>query len=213
MPAHELPDDDRRSLIRALAITPLALAMPALFGASCGSNAASTLPGASAEPTLTCGDDDDDPTIEQTEGPFFTPRSPRRTSLLEAGIGGTVLALTGQVLTRSCRPIAGALLDFWQADDNGAYDNSGFRLRGHQFTGADGAFALETVVPGLYPGRTRHIHVKVQAPNRPILTTQLYFPGEARNGSDGIFHESLLMTVSESGERRNGRFVFVLDLP
>jgi protocatechuate 3,4-dioxygenase beta subunit len=64
-------------------------------------------------------------------------------------------------------------LDFWQADVNGAYDNVGFRFRGHQFTNAQGAFALTTIVPGLYPGRTRHIHVKMQAPGRPVLTTQL----------------------------------------
>jgi len=60
--------------------------------------------------------------------------------------------------------VGGALLDFWQADAAGDYDNTGFRLRGHQFSGADGRFRLATVVPGLYPGRTRHIHVKVQRP-------------------------------------------------
>ncbi len=42
-----------------------------------------------------------------------------------------------------------------------------------------GRYTLETIVPGEYPGRTQHIHVKVQAPNGPILTTQIYFPGVA----------------------------------
>ena len=69
--------------------------------------------------------------------------------------------------------VARALLDVWHADDRGGYDTAGFRLRGHQFTDGSGRFELETIVPGLYPGRTRHIHVKVQAPNGPILTTQL----------------------------------------
>jgi len=41
-------------------------------------------------------------------------------------------------------------------------------------------------VPGIYVGRTRHFHLKVQAPNRPLLTTQLYFPGEAVNARDPI---------------------------
>ena len=91
------------------------------------------------------------------------------------------------VVGTSCRPVERALLDFWQADSNGEYDNQGYRLRGHQFTDAKGRFHLETVVPGLYTGRTRHIHVKVQAPNRPVLTTQLYFPGEPANERDGIF--------------------------
>ena len=101
----------------------------------------------------------------------------------------------------------------WQANDAGAYDNAGFRLRGHQFADAQGIYRLETVVPGLYPGRTRHIHVKVQAPNRPVLTTQLYFPGESRNRSDGLFHSSLLMQMDDVSGGRQGRFNFVLDLP
>jgi protocatechuate 3,4-dioxygenase beta subunit len=67
-------------------------------------------------------------------------------------------------------------------------------------------------VPGLYPGRTRHIHVKVQAPSRPVLTTQLFFPGEARNASDGIFHSSLLLQLTANGSASNGAFNFVLDL-
>ena len=40
---------------------------------------------------------------------------------------------------------------------------------------------LDTIVPAEYPGRARHIHVKVQAPRRRLLTTQLYFPGEPGN--------------------------------
>ncbi|HMO54725.1 MAG TPA: hypothetical protein PJ994_09490, partial [Tepidiformaceae bacterium] len=128
------------------------------------------------EPTPECTDDDDEPTVAQTEGPYFTPNSPERTSLLETGMSGTRLLLTGQVVSTSCAPVANALIDFWQCDDSGEYDNAGYRLRGHQFTDGNGAYMLETVVPGLYPGRTRHIHVKVQAPNERVLTTQLYFP-------------------------------------
>ena len=122
------------------------------------------------------------PPSPETEGPYFTPNSPERSSLMETGMAGTLLTLSGLVLTRGCRPVQGALLDFWQADDGGSYDNEGYRLRGHQFTDASGAFRLETVVPGLYPGRTRHIHVKVQAPSEPVLTTQLFF-FQARSGT------------------------------
>jgi protocatechuate 3,4-dioxygenase beta subunit len=128
-------------------------------------------------------------------------------------VDGTTLVITGFVVTRSCTPVNGALLDFWQADEDGSYDNSGYTLRGHQYTGADGAYRLETIVPGLYPGRTRHIHVKVQAPSRPVLTTQLYFPGETRNAGDGIFDSSLLMQITESAGGRQGVFNFVLDIP
>src|SRR5512135_839580 len=149
-------------------------------------------------PTPACSDGDP-PTPRQTEGPFFKPRSPLRTSLLDPGIGGTKIVVSGWVLSTRCRPQAGVLVDFWQADDEGNYDNDGFRLRGHQFTDEAGRYRLETVVPGLYPGRTRHIHVKVQAPNRPILTTQLYFPAEARNSRDFLFDPRLLMATQDAG--------------
>ena len=155
--------------------------------------------------------DDDDLTPAQTEGPYFTPNSPERASLLEPGVTGTKLVITGYVLTRDCRPIARALVDFWQADDRGQYDNQGYRLRGHLFTDQDGFYRLETIVPGLYPGRTRHIHVKVQAPNRPILTTQLYFPDEARNRTDGIFQPDLVMAVQDTPDGKAATFTFVRD--
>jgi protocatechuate 3,4-dioxygenase beta subunit len=114
------------------------------------------------------------------------------------------------VLTTGCLPIAGAIVDFWHADDGGNYDNVGFLFRGHQFTDGDGRFQLETVMPGLYPGRTRHFHVKVQGPETALLTTQLYFPGEPGNASDGIFNEALLMETAETAEGMTGVFDFVL---
>jgi protocatechuate 3,4-dioxygenase beta subunit len=133
----------------------------------------------------------------RTEGPYFTRNSPLRPSLLEKGMGGMPLVLSGRVRSADCAIIPGALLDFWQADADGRYDNQGFRLRGHQFTDAQGRYRLETVMPGLYPGRTRHLHVKVQARDGPVLTTQLYFPGEAANRQDGLFSSALLVSVVE----------------
>ena len=221
MKHHDTPDEIRRRLLRTIAAVPVVVAVPRLLGlVGCDASGASgatgttgTAGGTTLDPTLACADDDDvDPTLAETEGPYFTPNSPERTSLLESGIGGTVLVVSGLVLTRSCQPVAGALLDFWQADDAGQYDNAGYRLRGHQFTDARGAYRLETVVPGLYPGRTRHIHVKVQASSQSILTTQLYFPGESRNASDGIFDASLLMQIAGAATGKAGQFNFVLDM-
>lgn len=160
-------------------------------------------------PTPSCVDKGT-PTPPQTAGPFFKPQSPRRTSLLEPGMGGPRIVLTGSVLSTACRPIPGALLDFWQADDRGGYDNAGFRLRGHQLADAQGRYRLETVVPGLYTGRTRHFHVRVQAPNQPILTTQLYFPDEPGNRGDFIFRPELVMAVRDEAGARAGAFDFVL---
>ncbi|SEF27279.1 Protocatechuate 3,4-dioxygenase beta subunit [Amycolatopsis pretoriensis] len=157
--------------------------------------------------------DGDEPTIEQTEGPYFKPNSPERTDLVTPGTPGTRLTVSGYVFGRACLPISRVLLDFWQADVNGAYDNTGYTFRGHQYTDAQGAFRLSTIVPGLYPGRTRHIHVKVQAPGRPILTTQLYFPNEPRNNTDTIFDARLLMTVRDNGSAKEGAFDFVLNVP
>ena len=161
------------------------------------------------KPTRACADNYD-ATPRQMEGPFFKPRSPQRTSLLESGVQGTRIVVSGQVLSTRCQPVAGALLDFWQCDGKGDYDNRGNTLRGHQFTDADGRYRLETIVPGLYPGRTRHIHVKVQAPNQPILTTQLYFPNEAQNANDFLFRPELLIAIGEA--QGAGRFDFVLKI-
>jgi protocatechuate 3,4-dioxygenase beta subunit len=159
--------------------------------------------------TPSCSDGDA-PTPRQMEGPFFKPRSPQRTSLLDPDIKGTKLVLSGLVLSTRCKPLAGALLDFWQCDGSGEYDNSGYRLRGHQFTDTAGRYRLETIIPALYPGRTRHIHVKLQAPNQPVLTTQVYFPGEPQNAADFLFRRELLIAMADEGGAKPGRFDFVL---
>jgi len=162
-------------------------------------------------PTPACSDADD-PTPAQTEGPYYKPNSPERQTLREAGMAGTPLRLSGLVLSRRCEPAARILLDFWQADDRGAYDNQGHRLRGHQFTDESGRYQLETIIPGLYPGRTRHIHVKVQPPNGSILTSQLYFPGEPRNRRDRLFRPTLLLRTEETSDGQLATFNFVLDI-
>jgi protocatechuate 3,4-dioxygenase beta subunit len=160
-------------------------------------------------PTPACGADA--PTPPQTEGPYFKPASPERASLLEPGLPGTRLLVAGFVLTPDCRPLAGALLDFWQADAAGRYDLQGYRLRGHQYTDAAGRYSLETIVPGLYTGRTRHIHVRVQPAGGRVLTTQLYFPDEPRNRTDPLFRPALLLALEPSdGEPLRARFDFVV---
>jgi len=150
--------------------------------------------------------DEEEATPSLTAGPFFKPNSPKRTSLLEPGLTGTKLVLSGLVLSTGGRPIPGALLDFWQADANGNYDNAGYRLRGHQFTDNQGRYTLETIVPGGYSGRTRHIHVKVRPSNGHVLTTQLFFPGEPRNENDFLFRPELLMKLADA----RATFDFVL---
>ncbi len=217
---------NRRSMLRVLLLTPLAALIaacrrddgvtpvaqvpptdpptgpPTDAGGAAGS--ASTL-----EPTPACGDDDE-ATPPQTAGPFYTPDTPERTSFLEEGVEGTRLVVSGQVVSAGCTPVAGALLDFWHCDSAGVYDNEGYRLRGHQFADEQGRYSLETILPGVYPGRTRHIHVRVQGPDQPALTTQLYFPDEPENARDGIFDARLVMALADSAEGKRGVFDFVL---
>lgn len=181
----------------------------AATAATTGATVATAAPTTLA-PTPTC-DDGDDPTPAQTEGPFFTPDSPLRSDLTADVSSGTPLHLVGNVVRTDCTPVAGALVDVWQADDAGEYDNRGYRLRGHQFTSAAATFAFDTVVPGIYPGRTRHIHVKVQAPGGDVLTTQLYFPGDPGNASDRLYRqecELAVVTAADGGQV--GTFTFVL---
>lgn len=201
----------RRDFLRLATATPATAALSALNAGVAGAQVL-LRPRAQVplRPTRSCADGA--PTPRQTEGPYFKPDSPQRSSLLEPGLRGTRIVVTGTVLSTGCQPVVRALIDFWHADDAGAYDNAGYRLRGHQFTDDQGRYRLETIVPGIYVGRTRHIHVKVQAPNGPVLTTQLYFPGEAGNQRDPIFSRDLVMQVRDAIDGRTGTFDFVLDL-
>jgi protocatechuate 3,4-dioxygenase beta subunit/bacterioferritin-associated ferredoxin len=144
-------------------------------------------------------------TPQQMEGPFFTPLSPERTNLIEPGMRAPSLRIVGRVVDLNCRPLHGALLDFWQTDDLGRYDNKGYLLRGHQYSNAKGEFRLDTLIPGEYPGRTPHFHVKVQHKSGPVLTTQLYLPSHPRNTRDFLFDPKLVL--SSRGSELQFQFV------
>lgn len=151
--------------------------------------------------------------VPQTEGPYYTAGSPQRTNITEKEHAGQPLIVTGIVFDRNCRPIPGAWLDFWQADEKGEYDNQGYRFRGHQFTDAQGNYRLETVMPGEYPGRTNHIHVKLRAErNDPVVTSQLYFPGASTNESDSIFDPRMVVSLDRENFKLTARFNFKLDI-
>jgi protocatechuate 3,4-dioxygenase beta subunit len=161
------------------------------------------------ELTPACGDQVQ-PTAAQTEGPFFKPDAPLKRDLAADRPRGERMTIAGLVLDTNCRPIPKALIQIWQADETGAYDNRGFTLRGHQFSDDRGRWWFTTIVPAAYPGRTRHIHVKVQKPGGRVLTTQLYYPGEPLNRRDGLFDQRLVMRISEAADGKFGRFDFVV---
>lgn len=186
----------RRGLMASLFATPVLAATPGL----------ARPPG--LPPTPSCGDDPG-PTPRSSEGPFYTPGSPRRHDVA-AGLDGEPLLIGGFVVTPACDPVAGAVVEIWQADRNGAYDNTGFRLRGHAPTDAAGRWWFTTIVPARYRGRTRHIHVKVGGSGGGVLTSQLFFPDEPGNAGDFLFDERLLLRMSGAGAKRFGRFDFVV---
>jgi protocatechuate 3,4-dioxygenase beta subunit len=142
-------------------------------------------------------------TQPQTEGPYYKADTPQRNSLFEEGMPGTRLLLVGYVLDQNCQPLPNAWLDFWQADASGEYDNTGYRLRGHQFTDAQGRYYLETILPGLYASRPiEHIHVKVRPEGGQEITSQLYFPQQPVEG--------LTVTLEDRGDHMVGYFNFVV---
>jgi protocatechuate 3,4-dioxygenase beta subunit len=159
--------------------------------------------------TPSCGGHGE-PTLSQGEGPYYTPNSPLKADFAADTAPGEVLVLQGLVLDPSCRPVAGAIVDLWHADRAGHYDKSGFSLRGHQFTDAAGRYVFTTCTPGDYPGRARHFHVKVRGPDGPLLTTQLYFPDDPKRLTDFGYRQALELSLSGDGERRTGRFDFVV---
>ena len=148
-------------------------------------------------PTPQCHDGDP-PTKPDIEGPYFKPRSPLRGDLVAPLTTGRVVQLEGVVVSRSCRPLTGVVLDLWHADEHGDYDETGFRYRGHLVSDANGRYSFRTIIPGLYPGRTRHYHMKVQAARQPLLTTQLYFPDEPRNQIDDYYSPRLELRIVQN---------------
>ena len=139
------------------------------------------------------------------EGPFYKAGAPLRASLVEPGSTAEKMLLSGTVRSADCRPLANVSLDFWHADDKGEYDGSGHRYRGIVTTDALGRYRLETNLPPPYMGRPRHIHVKVQRIGARALTTQLYFPGEARDAP-----RALVVRMERRPEGRFATYDFVL---
>ena len=202
-----------RTVTRRLALSGLAAAAGAMAVPSVARAAGYAFTGPAADRGLglaplapcTAG------TRSRTAGPFYTPETPRRDSLREPDTVGEPLVFEGLLLGHDCRPLAGAVIDIWHADEHGRYDNRGFRYRGHQFADATGAFRIETIRPGHYTGRTPHIHVRVQGEATPLLTTQVFFPDmEDEKAGDWIFRDDLAMSLERGADEWRGRFDFVL---
>jgi len=162
-------------------------------------------------PSVPCADD----TVLTPAVPrdaTYRPGAPRRTSLMEAGMTGTHLTLAGTIAGRTCGRIAGAEVEYWQADASGAYDASGFRLRGQQLTDTDGGYRVATIVPGSTRGRAPSIGLRVRVPGKLDFSTAAFLPGDPRNAVDPRFRPGLAMTIAPGSGDKTATFDIVVEL-
>jgi len=123
-------------------------------------------------------------TTSDIQGPFYKTNPPTRTKIAADSEPGERLLLSGIVKNTDCMPVENAIVDLWQANSAGVYDSSSnYNLRGQTISDAIGAYSFDTILPGVYSGRPKHLHVKVSKGNFNI-TTQLYFEGDSLIASD-----------------------------
>ncbi len=137
------------------------------------------------------------PTTSDILGPYYVDNPPLRTRIAAPEEPGERLLFAGRVLARDCAtPLEGAIVDIWQANDDGCYSVRqncapnllNMNLRGQTLTNARGEFAFETIRPGFYLNgaqfRPAHIHARVVTPDDEILITQVYFEGDPYIAND-----------------------------
>jgi protocatechuate 3,4-dioxygenase beta subunit len=124
---------------------------------------------------------------------------------------GEQMAIFGRVVDTEGKPIAGAVLDVWQANDEGFYDvqqkgiQPEFNLRGVFRTGPDGRYWFRAVKPryypipadgpvgqllaalGRHPNRPAHFHYILKADGFETLTTHIFDPNDPYIDSDAVF--------------------------
>ena len=115
-------------------------------------------------------------------------------------IGARRLQLEGHVRSCDGTPLADARIELWQADPAGRYRHpsaseaskvlEGFAGYGATRSDADGGFVFRSLVPGAYREgtgwRAPHLHLQITG-RHDRLVTQLFLPGDARNGDDRWF--------------------------
>jgi protocatechuate 3,4-dioxygenase, beta subunit len=151
--------------------------------------------------TLTLAQTKRRPTPSQTEGPYYPIKEPKDADfdLLKNGdrsySKGRASWVEGVVTDLDGRPLNGGIIEIWQCDENGQYDqpadgakiDPSFQGFGRVRLNQDGEFRFRTIRPSPYVGRTPHIHAKIILSNRELLTTQLYVADDPGNAKDGIW--------------------------
>ncbi len=148
-------------------------------------------------------------TPTQTLGPFYPRSASERPRDIDPDLlvvrGDRVLSkgvpiyLTGRVLDGRGQPVANAEVEIWQCDANAVYHHpaggaeserdANFQGYGRTVTNKDGTLHFRTIRPVPYPGRTPHIHARVQAAGASALATQLYLPDAPENARDFLFRQ------------------------
>lgn len=126
---------------------------------------------------------------EQMAGPFPLAEQFDRRDITE-GVPGRPMHLGLRVVDAAGAPVPGAAVEVWHCDATGDYsafaDGGGGKdeaegttfLRGTQTAGDDGIVEFLSIVPGWYPGRAVHVHLRVHVDGAVVLTSQLYFDAE-----------------------------------
>jgi protocatechuate 3,4-dioxygenase alpha subunit len=101
------------------------------------------------------------PTGEMTLGPFFPREFAQGADDLSVGAKGEVIDITGRITQLDGCALDNVVLEFWQADSQGRFDNPEFFGWGRAATDANGVYRLRTIKPGAYEGRAPHINVLI----------------------------------------------------
>jgi protocatechuate 3,4-dioxygenase alpha subunit len=98
------------------------------------------------------------PTAEMTLGPFFPREFAQGAHDLAGSSSQPAIEITGRVTELDGKPLDNVVLEIWQADPAGRFDNPAFSGWGRAPTDAQGVYRFRTVRPGAAPGRAPHVN-------------------------------------------------------
>lgn len=188
-------DIDRRGFIKKSAVFAMAVSMPSF---------------------VSCKDDNDDtPAIKECNttadilGPFYKPGAPFREEIIPPENMGAPLIVQGKVFGDCNNSVKDALVEIWNANEAGEYDNAAFKFRGQHRTAHEGEYRFKTIIPGRYLNgntyRPSHVHFRITAPGFQELVSQIYFkddpfiPGDPWAGDPNASARILTVTSDENG--------------
>lgn len=99
------------------------------------------------------------PTGEMTLGPFFPREFAQGANDLSVGARGDVIEITGRVTQVDGKALDNVVLELWQADSRGRFDNPDFAGWGRAATDASGVYRFRTIRPGASDGRAPHVNL------------------------------------------------------